>query len=273
MTNTIVFLHIPKTAGQTVHNALVPAVGGEGNVSPVRVHTQAPNGPQMPAGYNLYSGHIDWTELETLPEDRFVFTVLRDPRERVASFFLYLEKEAKNLSGKELALPHNIGKRRILEQSADEYFMGGDKPWQRFISDHYDNFYCTYFTTRMIRGSKLVENLTRSSLLTQAQAGLAKMDAVYSVDDLAQLETDIEARLGKRINVTETYHNIGAASRGEARWPRLMARIKSEEAQARLESFVEKDMLLMQQIGMAQGLFTPVRDLYQPSLTKTRWPQ
>src|SRR5690606_31646457 len=61
----IVFLHIPKTAGQTIHNQLAQMVGA-GSVSPIRVQSQAPKGPQMPAGYGLYSGHIDWTELETL---------------------------------------------------------------------------------------------------------------------------------------------------------------------------------------------------------------
>lgn len=247
----IVFLHIPKTAGQTVHNVLVPVVGGEAFVSPVRVHTQAPDGPQMPMGYNLYSGHIDWTELETLPDDRFVFTVLRDPRERIASFFLYLLKEAEGLSRKELDKPHNTGKKRMLEQSADEYFMGGDRPWQRFIADHYDNFYCTYFATRKIRGNREIEGLSQEELITRAQAGLAQMDAVYSVDDLGRLETDIEARLGKSISLTKTYHNTGAVPRGEARWPKLMARIEKDETRAKLESFVESDNILMQRLGMA----------------------
>ncbi len=248
---TIVFLHIPKTAGQTVHNALVPAVGGPAFVSPVRVHTQAPEGPQMPMGYNLYSGHIDWTELETLPDDRFVFTVLRDPRERIASFFLYLYKEAQALSENDLALPHNTGKRRLLEESTDEYFMGGNPSWQRFINDHYDNFYCTYFATRLIRGTAQVAGLSQEDLLVRAQAGLALMDAVYSTEDLARLETDIETCLGKKINVTQTYHNEGSAPRSEPRWPKLMALVEQDETRARLESFAQTDDILMQRLGMA----------------------
>lgn len=248
---TLVFLHIPKTAGQTVHNALVPAVGGPAHVSPIRVHSQAPKGSQMPAGFNLYSGHIDWTELETLPEDRFVFTVLRDPRERIASFFLYLYKEAQALTPAELALPQNTGKRRVLEDSADAYFMVTTPGWQRFIKDHYDNFYCTYFATRLIRGSAQVEKLSQEDLLVRAQAGLDLIDGVYSTADLGRLETDIEARLGQKISVTETYHNAGAIPRSEPRWPKLMALIERDETRARLESFVQADDILMQRLGMA----------------------
>lgn len=248
---TIVFLHIPKTAGQTVHNALIPVVGGPAHVSPIRVHTQAPNGPQMPAGYNLYSGHIDWTELETLPEDRFVFTVLRDPRERIASFFLYLYKEAQALSKEDLALPHNTGKQRLLEESADEYFLGGNPSWQLFIRDHYDNFYCTYFATRLIRGTAQLAGVSQEEILTRAQSGLAQMDAVYSTRDLSVLEADIETYVGEKINVTETYHNTGAAPRNEARWPKLLARLEKDETRARLEEFVRNDDLLMQRIGRA----------------------
>merc|ERR1711969_313057 len=137
----IVFLHIPKTAGQTIHNALAAMVGGR-HVSPIRTHTQAPgDAPQMPAGYALYSGHIDWTELETLPGGRFTFTVLRDPRERIASFYFFLLKEAEALDRDALERPQNYGKKLILQRSADDYFFGGPAGFNAFILDHYDNFY------------------------------------------------------------------------------------------------------------------------------------
>jgi len=247
---TIVFLHIPKTAGQTVHNALVPVVGGQAYVSPIRVHSQAPNGPQMPGGYRLYSGHLDWTELEALPEDRFVFTVLRDPRERIASFYMYLLKQAETLSADQRALPQNTGMRRVLNGSADEYFMKGNPSWQRFIHDHYNNFYCTYFATRLIRGSSKIEGLSQDDLLARAQAGLTQMDGVYSTTDLGQLETDIEDRFGKKINVIQTYHNAGSAPRGEQRWPKLLARVENDETRDQLESFAENDDILMRKIGL-----------------------
>lgn len=242
---TVVFLHIPKTAGQTIHNALVKAVGGQENVSPVRTHTQAPNGPQMPPGYRLYSGHIDWDELENLPQERFVFSVLREPRERIASFYLYLLKEAQALSSEALQRPENLGKRRILEMSADNYFFGGDAAWQNFVRDHYDNFYCTYFATRKMRGRRALAGLSAAEMLARARAGLEHLDGLYATTGLAALEADIAVQLGQQINVTQSFHNTGGHADGEARWPKLMALFERDSSAAKLAEFVSLDAALM----------------------------
>ena len=242
---TVVFLHIPKTAGQTIHNALVKAVGGVEYVSPVRTHTQAPNGPQMPAGYRLYSGHIDWDELGNLPQDRFVFSVLREPRERIASFYLYLLKEAQALSPAALQRPENLGKRRILEMSADNYFFGGDAAWQNFVRDHYDNFYCAYFATRKMRGRRGLAGLNAAEMMAQAREGLAQLDGLYTTTGLTTLETDIAARLGQQINVARSFHNTGGHAAGEARWPKLLALFERDSSTAKLAKFASLDTELM----------------------------
>lgn len=242
---TVVFLHIPKTAGQTIHNALVKAVGGAEHVSPVRTHTQAPNGPQMPAGHRLYSGHIDWDELGTLPQDRFVFSVLREPRERIASFYLYLLKEAQALSPEALQRPENLGKRRILEMSADDYFFGGDAAWQNFVRDHYDNFYCAYFATRKMRGRRDLAGLNAAEVMARAREGLAQLDGLYATTGLAALETDIATRLGQRINVTQSFHNTGGHAAGEARWPKLLALFERDLSASKLAEFARLDTALM----------------------------
>lgn len=242
---TVVFLHIPKTAGQTIHHALVKAVGGAEHVSPVRTHTQALNDLQMPVGYKLYSGHIDWVELENLPEDRFVFSVLREPRERIASFYLYLLKEAQALSSEALQRPENLGKRRILEMSADDYFFGGDIAWQNFVLDHYDNFYCAYFATRKMRGRHALTGMGAPEVMAEARKGLAQLDGLYATTGLARLETDIAARLGKKITVTKSFHNTGGHAVGEARWPKLLALLERDSSAAKLAEFTSLDMELM----------------------------
>jgi len=63
------------------------------------------------------------------------------------------------------------------------------------------------------------------------------------------LEDDIERYLGKKISVTKTYHNKGAAPQGEARWPKLLERLEKDETRELLESFVRKDEVLMKRIG------------------------
>jgi Sulfotransferase family len=246
----IVFLHIPKTAGQTIHKALADAVGQD-NVSPIRVHGQVkPGMAQFPPGYLLYSGHIDWTDLETVPSPRFVFTVLRDPRERIASFYFYMLDQAAGVDPADLDLPQRTGMRMIRTRSADDYFFGGDARWQRFIYDHYDNFYCSYFATRRMRGSRLIAKLPPDRLLDRAYAQSSTLDRIYATTDLAALEADIATEWGARIQVADRYINAGPDGRGQARWPRLIARMERDDSAARLARFADLDRRLMERLGL-----------------------
>ena len=246
----VVFLHIPKTAGQTIHNALADVVGQD-NVSPIRVHGQIkPGMSQFPPGYLLYSGHIDWTDLGSLPKPRFVFTVLRDPLERIASFYFYMLDQAAGIDPAELDLPQRTGMRMILTRSADDYFFGWDARWHRFIHDHYDNFYCSYFTTRRIRGYKQVAKLPPATLLDRAYRRSQTIDRIYGTDDLAALEADIFTELGAKVQVADRYVNTGPAAQGQARWPRLIDRLERDVSAAQLDRFADLDRQLMTRLGL-----------------------
>lgn len=244
----IVFLHVPKTAGQTVHNELTRAIGGANHVSPVRVTAQAVAGRQMPDGYRLYSGHVDWNELELLPSDRFVFTILRDPKERIASFYLYMRKMAKAATRNELAAPGNIGKRMALELSTDDYFFGGTPDWHHFVRSMYDNFYCSYFATRRMNGWSTLRDVDPKTRIARAFDGLKSLSKVYSIDHLDQLEKDIAARYGVNIQVTGNFYNTGGHKTDELRWNKLCARFEKDRNIARLEAFADYDQALMDQI-------------------------
>jgi hypothetical protein len=248
----IVFLHIPKTAGQTIHSELT-RIAGAGAVSPVRVHSQVKTAKdQLPDGYSVYSGHLDWTALDTLPPDRFTFSVLRDPRERIASFYFYTLKEARAQPPGELDKPHRAGMKMISTVSADDYFFAGSPSWQVFVHDHYDNFYTHYFATRTMRGWKDVRDLPAEDLLARARAHIARdLDRVYTTRDLGALETDIAARYGTPISVADRFVNTGDQPQGAARWPRLLARFERDDSRARLEAFAARDDLLLAQLGLA----------------------
>lgn len=253
----IVFLHIPKTAGQAIHNALVKLVGGAQHCSPVRVHTQAPSAEQFPTGYRLYSGHIDWAHLQNVPQNRFTFSVLRAPRERIASFYLYLLKEAQALSDTELNQPGRIGMRRILDRSADDYFFGGDAAWKRFIRDHYDNVYSSYFAMRHMRASHLTDRLCATEELNLARIGLGELDGLYTVDRLDRLETDLSQRYGADVQLEGQYYNTGSLAIGQDRWPALLDRCESDKTRQRLESFTSRDDLIWGDVKSRQSATHP----------------
>lgn len=237
----IVFLHVPKTAGQTVHNGLAREVKAA-RVSPIRVHTESPTQQgQFPPGYSLYSGHLDWQDLGHLPSSHFVFTVLRDPAERIASFYFYLQREAACLDREVLNKPQNIGLRRAVEWSPDDYFFGGDDLWQTFVRSHYDNFYCTYFATRRMLGWGSTQDLAEAQLLTQAKAGLAALDRVYSTKDMALMETEFAEGFGMRLRLCGRFDNSSGEPANSLRWPRLLASFATDHASRKLQDFITRD--------------------------------
>lgn len=247
---TLVFLHVPKTAGQSIHNELSGAFGPE-NVSPIRVHTQVNgNSSQMPSGYRLYSGHIDWVDLESVANPKFVFSILRDPKERIASFYFYLRKEAQKLSGEMLGRPENIGKRNVLSWSPDDYFFGGNTDWRSFIDDHYNNFYCRYFGSRKIRAGRGFSSLPNRRKLRMALRNLELVDWVYSLENLSALEHDLEHLFQVNVNFSERRDNPGDMPVGELRWPNLIAQFESDKAVRHLESFVDLDLEFMTRLDL-----------------------
>lgn len=246
----IVFLHIPKTAGQTVHNELVRAVGQK-RVSPIRLHTQV-NSPQdqFPPGYALYSGHIDWSAIDQIQNPRFTFSILRDPKERIASFYFYLLKEARILNKDQLQLPQHAGKRHILGQSADDYFFNGDGPWQQFILDHYDNFYCRYFGSQRIRAGASYSALTAVQKIRTALQNLKHIDWVYSVEKLSALEDDLKTLYGFDLNLNGKRDNAGDLPPSQPRWPRLIERLERDSSHQKLAAFTALDYTLMQRLKL-----------------------
>ena len=249
----IVFLHIPKTAGQTVHHALGALVGLR-NISPVRVNEQAENFVTLPPGYLMHSGHLDWTGLEQLEGNPFVFTVLRDPGERIGSFYFYMLETARNASPEELRVRHGL--QHLLDSSVDEYFFGGDAPWQGFINNIYNNFYCSYFATRKVGGRKLLLDLDldRETIVSRALEGSRAIERIYRTENLTALEEDIARLYGQRIKIAAKFANVGTLELSEPRWPKLIARMESDASIRRLEGFLEEDKLLMERLSEAGRL-------------------
>ncbi|WP_114963981.1 sulfotransferase family 2 domain-containing protein [Tritonibacter mobilis] len=249
----VIFLHIPKTAGQTIHTELT-RIYGKKWVSPVRVHTQAgPGIGQLPPGYKVYSGHIDWDALESVPEPRFVFTVLRDPLERIASFYFYLRRQAKDLTPSELSDPSRIGMKMALENSPDEYFFGGTPDWQRFVRDHYHSPYCSYLVTRHIRGYSHISNISQEDVVALALRSASKLSGVYSVDGLAYLEKDLKNKLNIDVNLTGTFVNADPNGKNSLRWPRLVEMVEKPETLEGLKKFAAADQELMSKLGLVPG--------------------
>jgi Sulfotransferase family len=199
----IIFLHIPKTAGQSVHHFLEFLVPPE-RVAPARVNSQLVRmSIEEMRQYQLFSGHLDWSLLDCLDGPKFAFSILREPVSRIISFYLYLLQEAKALSPAELRLPQNAGPRAILDLSCDQYFSEGPPDIRAFLDNHYNNFYAYYFAGRRFDGrqklitQKMLDSaFTDEKIVDMACENIGCLDAIYSVDALHHLERDIRAATG-----------------------------------------------------------------------------
>lgn len=226
----VVFLHIPKTAGQSVHEALVGAFGADA-ICPARVNEQlyAYDIAQL-HGWRVFSGHLDWSRLDCLRGPRFVFTVLREPRDRILSFYFYLREQASKLTPEELEKPERQGMKAVLAMKPAEYFLGGPPHLRKFLDDHYDNFYTYFFAGRhyTARGplKQLVKRgvLDEERLLAMAQGNLAQLDAVYTMDQVPQLLDRIAEISGSQLKPADAYRiNITQSVAAEKRLERLRA--------------------------------------------------
>lgn len=251
-TRNLVFLHIPKTAGQTVHMELEQKLGAQ-TVSPIRLHTQVKHeADQYPAGYRLYSGHLDWRDLSVVPEPRFVFTVLRDPLERLASFYFFLQRQAYDASAALLASGRGKAMREILARTPSDFFLGGGRNWNTWVRDHFDNFQTNYLATGQVRGRRRLADMAPDTLIDLALKNSQKIDAIYTTQTLSRLEKNLTPDLGERPVFQSRRANAAPSMNEELRWPQLAALLGSDADH--VATFGQTDQKLIERLGLSDAI-------------------
>jgi Sulfotransferase family len=87
---TVVFLHVPKTAGSSLASMLAA------NFAPERVYTPKLHGELKVraahdlADFDFISGHFDWSELAAIPGPMQIVSLMREPVQRALSLYWYL---------------------------------------------------------------------------------------------------------------------------------------------------------------------------------------
>ena len=96
-TSRIVFVHIPKTGGTTLHTQLSVAVGADRVCRSRHNDLSLRTGAEL-ASARLFSGHYDRQCLSFVPgANTQVITLLREPRQRVRSLYAYLRAHKESL--------------------------------------------------------------------------------------------------------------------------------------------------------------------------------
>jgi hypothetical protein len=244
----IVFLHIPKTAGQSVHTALVSAFGEE-MVCPARVNEQLKTYTIRELNqYQVFSGHLDWAMLDCLKGPSYQFTVLRKPIDRILSFYFYLKQKSEGMSQEQLLLPHNQGMRAAKELSPNDYFGGGEKHLRSFLDDHYDNFYTYFFAGRRFNARNEFQGVIRRGEMSEdrltkmAKDNLTCLDMVFSQDDLGKVLSAISDISGKSNIRNEDYKiNVNSQLPADDRVAQLERLGANDQTFRRLEHFCRLD--------------------------------
>ena len=198
----IVFLHLPKTAGQSIriflNNAFPKRSMFPGQVD----HHLAMHSRSDLRKYDLFCGHFSWSALDCLGPESFVFTILRDPAERLISFYRFLRRQGAQLDPEQRHKPQNAGLRLAHELAFDEYLTTQEPGISQFLLSTLDNFYMYYFATRVLNGRSLIRDIYPASdsfatemVLQSAMRNIAEAVKVYDfrnmtamLDDLCQEE-------------------------------------------------------------------------------------
>jgi hypothetical protein len=155
--------------------------------------------------YDIFSGHFSWALLDVLGKDTEFFTVLRDPVDRIISFYAYLRRQGQSLPEADLHASHNRGLKAAATLSFEEFLCASEPETQAYIRNFFENFYMFYFGTRMNDGRALVRSNHDSSdyfvLETIMQNAIRNLESikVYSMNDLMQVQNDLSKLEGFRM--------------------------------------------------------------------------
>ncbi len=264
----IVFLHIPKTAGQSVHHYLVTNFD-EKVIFPARVNSQILN---YTIGeikkYKIFSGHFDLSFLDIVDQPKFTFTILRNPKDRILSYYFYIRNEAKKLTKQELNSPERQGMKAALELSPDEYFCDENLNIRQFIDNHYDNFYMYYFAMRSYQGKSFAEQLIKLNILDinnvyeKAIDSLKQLSAVYDIRNWNDLTDDLKKILPNKnlIDLEDNIHiNKGDGKNNDERIKELMLLGATEKTLNRIDEFCKYDNFIYEKFCGKKGSNTSPR--------------
>lgn len=226
----IIFLHIPKTAGQSIHSVFHSKIS-KSKISPINVYDQDNSSYKDSHKYSYFGGHINWDEVDDLfkRDEIFIFTVLRDPRERLASFYLYLKKEAKNFGTTYLENNNKIGMMHLLDNSIEDYFFPNNSKMKHFIGDMYRDFYIRFFLQKTYRTKIGDFSYISPKEKDNAIKNIMTLDYIGFVENLEPLELKLKSEFKTSFNFSDNKINVNDVQ-GSSKWQIFKEMAEKERA-------------------------------------------
>jgi hypothetical protein len=193
----IVFVHLMKTAGNALRRRL------ESLVPPGTVYPEAQGRPGQQtiedlAQYRLIAGHMTCDDALHVPGPKKVFTVLREPRDRLVSLYVYWNRHRE-----EVVEERDLHKQRIARSSTLLEFLRSNDPHLRgslyngmtvnLAGDYRAKPTGTRYQHRYLPG---MPDLTGPQLFQRALTNLLAMDYVAFVERLEEDRPKLMKALG-----------------------------------------------------------------------------
>lgn len=92
----LVFLHIPKCGGTSIHHALASRFEPY-EICPERFRGLRRFNQEQMQNFRFFSGHFTAKEFDLIPGNKYTITILRDPKERILSLYYFWRRHKHNV--------------------------------------------------------------------------------------------------------------------------------------------------------------------------------
>lgn len=258
----VLFLHIPKTAGQSVHEFLIDRFEID-NVCPARDNdTLRSLDMESLHKYKVYSGHFDWNLFDQIDNLEFTFSILRDPVDRILSYYFYLREQA-TIFEERGQLDDKPGLKASLYNTPQEFFVAKENPHRDFLDQLFDNFYTYFFAGRQYSARNKFLPITgagnlfadKSFIVDLAVTNInSRLDAVYWITEWRQsLARDLNERsLGVEETNPDASYNVNVGGTSQSSRLELLCELGADQAVLnRIHEMCVFDYQLLQKLGLS----------------------
>jgi len=192
----LVFLHLPKTGGTTLHHHFATHFAPE-EVCPERFSALDRFTTEELAQWRYFSGHYNFDQLRLIPGPLFIVTVLREPVERVLSTYYFWKRHrpeviaARNLEGPAIARAGTL--LDFLRSRHHEVTDATDNTMTRYLAGQMNVW--ADGTWRYNSGSAGV-NVTELEVMHRATGNLLAVDVFGVSNQLAQVYARVALAFG-----------------------------------------------------------------------------
>lgn len=183
----IVFLHIPKTGGTSVHEFLVTKFNSD-EVCPERFNNLESHPKEELSRYYLFSGHYDMSGVNHIDGDKDIIAFFRDPKDRILSLYYFWKAhrwstiEKANLNGPRLAK----------SLSLLEFLRYPNEG----IPANIDNYYARVLAGKMYCGPNRAFLHSENEMISRSMTAIDSMSAIGVMEDFATSYRFVLSRLG-----------------------------------------------------------------------------